>query len=213
MPFLSALIFALLLGISQVVYAQGKVDGGARKNADAFIAGLRIAELAEGKQAIRRTLWSADAYVFENLPVLIDQRTIFEGMFDTDIPGVKGYKRLIETKVQSQARTTLIARYILISYKDRKSGIWRAFDFRDLAGSSIENELEGTRRRLDDTQYSTKQFNYSSYAYWLTFGGKLNEARQAHLLAVSINQTQPDKRFSQAEQEDALLVLNSIIGK
>lgn len=213
MTFLPALSFALLVGLGQIAYAQGKLDNTARKNADAFIAALKIAELAEGKQALRQTLWSADAYVLGDLPVVIDQRTLFEGMFDTDISGVRGYKRLIEAKVQSQARTTLTARYILISYKDRKSGAWRIFDFRDLAGSSIEHEIEATRRRLDDTQYSTKQFNYSSYAYWLTFGGKLNEAKQAHLLAATINQTQPAKRFSQTEHDDALRVLNSIIEK
>ncbi len=119
-------------------------------------------------------------------------------------------KRLMELKVQSQGNTTLTKRYLLISYKDRKSGAWKVFDIRD---SIPEREIEAARRDLGNTTYTKDQFNYQRYAYWLTFGGKLREAKKAHLASLEINNKQPEARFSKTTYDNSVAVLTAIAGE
>ncbi len=136
----------------------------AAKNADAYLAALKIADIPEGAQALREAAWHLD-----ELPVLQEYSKLYEGLFDTDVENVRAYKRLVQAKIQSRARTILEVKYILISYKELKTGKWRVYEFRELR-SSVEEAVEYFRKKLGDTK-DKDQFNYRHYAYWLMMAG------------------------------------------
>ena len=195
----------LLVGLLAPAYAQSTMDRAAQKATDSFLAALKIAEIPEGRKALHDGAWSSDARILQDRPIILDTKTLHDGMFDTDVPRVQGFRRLVEVKVQSQANTVLTTRYIVVSYKDRASGKWKVFDMRDLRGSSAEHEARAAGRDLNDTQYSKKQNNYRRYAYWLTFDGKIMEASKAYLTAIGINKEDPDPKWQDAEQDMAIL--------
>src|SRR3989442_5364168 len=95
----------------------GEVDTNASKAADTYLKALKLLSIAEGKALLAETDWGVDI----KYPVFTEAITLFEGMFATDIPGVNGYKRLVELKAISKAGTPLIQRYILIVFKDKSS--------------------------------------------------------------------------------------------
>jgi hypothetical protein len=174
------LFIAVLAGLIQGAYGQTTVEADAVKNADSLLAALKIADIPEGRQAISAASWRP----LFSIPVVLDYTTLYQGMFETDVSGVQGYKRLLEFKVQSKARTVLTARYILISYKDRKSNTWKVFDVRDISGTTVENAIEAYRQSGKPSPY------------WLTLGGKLQEAKGIMTLRNSTNQ--PEFQILQA---------------
>ena len=164
-------------------------------------------EVPDARQTVRELSW-----VEIHPPELIGETTIYEGMFDTDIQGIKGYKRLIEAKVRSQASTELTARYVLVAYRDRTSGTWKVFDIRDLKGASSAHEVEETAKGLEDTRYTKKQVNYRRYAYWLAFDGKVGMAKKAYDQAVALNNADPDPNWAKFET-GRFQALQAIIGQ
>ena len=138
--------FLVAVLVSNLCFAQANPE--AAKNADAYLSALKIAEIPEGVQAAKQAAWKID-----KLPVLQDYTKLYEGVFDTDVPNIKGYKRLVQAKIQSEGRTPLETKYILISYPDHKTLQWRVYDFRELKATSIEHEVEAAKRNLGDTKY------------------------------------------------------------
>lgn len=179
-----------------VAPTSGTLDADAKATADKFMGAAKIAsEVPDARQIVRQLSW-----VEIHPPELIGETTIYEGMFDTDIQGIKGYKRLIEAKVRSQASTELTVRYVLVAYKDRTSGMWKVFDIRDLKGSNSTQIVEETAKGLEDTSYGgKKQANYRRYAYWLAFDGKVGMAKQAYDRAVALNNADPDPNWAKFE--------------
>jgi hypothetical protein len=77
-----------------------------------------------------------------------------------------------------------------------------------------EREIESSRKRLGKTsQYLKDQLNYMNYAYWLSFGGKLREAKQAHLTSQEMNNKEPDALFNQTDYDNSMAVLSAITGE
>ena len=173
----------------------GAVDADAKASADKFISAMKIAaEVPEAQQTVRQLSWAATRGV-----QVLGESTLYEGMFDTDLEGIKGYKRLIDAKVRNQAGAEQAVRYVLVAYKDRSSGSWKVFDIRDLNGSNSDHEVEAAAAQLEDTQYGKKQLNYRRYAYWLAFDGKVGKAKQAYDTANELNKADPDPNWQKFE--------------
>lgn len=204
---MKAFLLLLFVGCMLTRTCLAQADADAAKTADTYLAGVRIAEILEGRQAIRDAAWRVI-----KLPVLLDYTTLYEGMFETDIPGVKGYKRLLQVKVQSKAGMPLTKKYILISYKDRSLGKWKVYEFRELEATSIEHEVEAAKRDLGNTKYVKDQFNYRRYSYWLVLVGKLQEAKNALQVASDLNKRQPDSSFDEDQWKENMRIIERIMG-
>lgn len=72
---------------------------------DRFLQGARIYELQEGKDLVRHTTWWD---LGGSLPIFSGSHTLFESSVETDIPGVQGFKRLVELSGQSSADGRLL---------------------------------------------------------------------------------------------------------
>ena len=173
----------------------GAVDPNAKAAADKFIASMKIAaEVPEAQQTVRQLSWATIRPT-----QIIGDTTLYEGTFDTDVQGIKGYKRLIDAKARNQAGAEIAVRYVLVAYQDRSSGTWKVFDIRDLNGSNSDHEVEAAAAQLEDTQYGKKQLNYRRYAYWLAFDGKVGKAKQAYDKANELNKADPDPNWQKFE--------------
>ena len=171
----------------------GAADAEAKAVADRFMAAAKIAnEVPAARQAIRALSW-----VDIRPPGLVGEKILYEGTFDTDIDGIQGYKRIIEAR--SQANAEVPARFVLVAYKDRLSGMWKVFDIRDLKGSDSAHEVEAAAGDLEKTESVTKQVNYRRYAYWLAFDGKVGKAKQAYDKAIELNNANPDQNWARFE--------------
>jgi len=209
--FVAAALSLWLIMISPAISAettQQNADPQASKDSDRFLQALKIADLPEGKQILSKTAWK-----LERLPVLMNHETLFEGMFDSDISGLCGYKRLLQVSLQSKAGTELKKKYILISYKDHISGTWKVLSFRESA--DIEFEYNAAKKRKDEIKSGQRdelQFNYRRYAFWASLGGKLQEALDAYLKAAELNRANPSF-LSQENFDEDVGLMQRIIGK
>jgi hypothetical protein len=101
----------------------------ARDATDTFLKGVKIDDLPEGKEMLSRVQWiTGEADNGQNFyvrPKYTTATTIFEKLFDTDTPGVQGYKRLLDMNAVSEAGTPLLVRYIMIAYKDQHTNQWK----------------------------------------------------------------------------------------
>jgi len=207
----AAALSVWLIMISPAISAettQQNADPQASKDSDRFLQGLKIADLLEGKQILSKTAWK-----LEKLPVLMNHETLFEGMFDSDISGLRGYKRLLQVSLQSKAGTELKKKYILISYKDHTSGTWKVLSFRESA--DVEFEYNAAKKRKDEIKSGQRdelQFNYRRYAFWASLGGKLQEALDAYLKAAELNRANPSFLSQESFDED-VGIMQRIIGK
>lgn len=201
----------LLLLFRVLVYAGTDIDTQASSTANLFIEGVKISELKEGKQMLANTSWGK----IEEIPELINCEKIYEGMFQTDIPGISGYKQLLRIKAQSEAGTELTKKYMLIVYKDRLSETWKVFQFRESVDTS-EYQIF-FKKRLGNTRPAVglpikDQFNYKNYGYWLIMDGMLSAAKSAFLKASELNKIDPAPDFNQNECYEYIEIINRIIG-
>ncbi len=68
----------------------------AKASTDAYLRAIRIVEVPDGKAELARHGWEGvfPQFAPKQLPVIKETTTLFEGVFDTDVPNIKGYKRL-----------------------------------------------------------------------------------------------------------------------
>ena len=207
MPKLSAVIFSICFLLPGISFSQ--VDPFASKVADKYLSAIKIIDLPEGKKMLSDTEWEKPAY--NNYPVFTESSKLFEGMFPTDIIGIQGYKRLIQLRAVSEAGTPLLERYILISYKDKKSQKWKVIGF--TIGTDIEYWVRYAANSLGDTRILPDQYNYRLYGYNLLLAGRINKAKDAFQKASQLNKQNPDPRSQQIDFDIFLQIISSITGK
>ncbi len=187
------IILSVFFCILFPAYAIAEVNLEASKSADTFLRAVRIIELTEGKQMLADVTWGLD----NDFPVFTESSTLFETMFNTDDPGVSGYKRVLEVKGISKASTQLFKKYLLIAYKDRISQNWKVFSLREIADA--EYEAQESAKMLNETRFTTKSVNYRGYGYWLMMAGKIRQAYDAFKQASESNRINPSKYSTQEE--------------
>lgn len=145
----------------------------AKKAADQFLSGVQTSTLPEGKAFLRSTALSNI-----ELPVLIDYRIIMETLFDTDIPSIQGFKRLMQTRVQSEAGKELLKQFILIAYRAIDSKEWKILEFTEAIDH--ERNFTFTKNKLDtnDFKYGSKPNTLRCLVYYSMMTGKLKIARE-----------------------------------
>lgn len=188
---------------------EARVTPAAKAQADAFLSRLATADLPEEKQAALDTSWRKMNFIPDTMSGHI---TLFESMCPTDVPGIFGYKRRSCVMKNTKEGGVIKDEYVLVSFEDRSTGKWKAFDFRKLDAADIESEIRGAAEDLSDVKLAAEQFNYRRYAYWLMMGGRMVAAREAIYKAIEINASDPRERFSEAQAVETLRMIDSIVG-
>jgi hypothetical protein len=192
---------------------------------DKFIGGMKLADLPEGRAMMAKAQWvTGDADYGQSVyyrPVYTEAKTLFEGLFDTDVATVRGYRRLMEMDAVSEAKTTLKIRFVAIAYADKASGEWKVLTTGNNGSVDVESNLAYFRQHLTDTRFESEQGNYYSYGFWLLQAGQLKAAKEALLKAKDANPlstSNPDRSIGSSvqlkrAQISALLdVINRVTG-
>jgi hypothetical protein len=199
-------------------------QANAAKAADAFLQGVRIMDVPEGKKTIAANSWGGTFPVLaiRSLPVFSEATTLYEGMFPSDSEGVEGYKRLIEMKVSSPREIDVILekrvppegqlrvrRYLLIAYKDKSSGTWRIFDLGESV--DLEKEIAFARQELTTTTLPEPKYKQRRLGHFLILDGKLMAARAAFQASLQLN-SPGDKEDISDNLKQHLAFLDTVAG-
>jgi hypothetical protein len=209
---LAVLLFAA--GANQNSSSVSKAAAGsAVQAADAFLQGVKTIELPDGKKLISETSWPIRKRVPVTLPVFNHYTVVGGQAFDTDVPSIRGYKRLVDIDARSEAGVTLTKRYMLFLYQDRATQHWKVISFAE--SQDTDFAVDYFRNKVDP--------NNENPGYWhfilgvaLIDAGKLHEARETFKSALSLaEQEDPTKILSvpTIEVRDYLSALHSIIGE
>lgn len=211
---------------SETPASDARVLSEAAKAADDFLQGVKLIELPEGKKLLLQTQWIVgDADYGENFysrPEFTAATTLYEGLFNTDISGVQGFKRLVQMQAVSKAGTPLMLKYIMIAYKDLASKKWKIL-LTGTGGLDVDHEADAAARDINNTRITSLQDNYARYGQWALCAGRIQEAKRALLQAMSASPypTDPDMaRLTRTEQVERrklqitaqLEVISSITG-
>lgn len=183
-----------------------RIDKSAQAAADKYLKGMMIADLPEGEQMIAESAWP----MWGSKPVLLKHETIFEGMIDTDIPTIKGYKRLIDSQIKSEAGTPLAKRTLLIAYPSTKDNQWRVLVFS--TGTNVEKELSYFESKIGNTRFGKDQINYRKVAHWYAAAGRIKDAYRAYKKASDLNKIDPENRITQSDFDIYVETMKQITG-
>lgn len=150
-----------------------------------FLQGIKLAALPEGKQMLVDTQWILGAadygQNFYSRPDYTEVNSLYAGLFDTDVPGIKGYKELFDMKAVNKAGTTKNLKFLVIAFKDVDSEKWKVLTALDNDGDESALDLERNaayfKNRLADTENTSAMENYQTYGQWLLVAGRINEAK------------------------------------
>jgi hypothetical protein len=160
----------------------------AKEATETFLRGVKLADLPEGKEMLSGVQWitgeADNGKNFYTRPTFTEATTLFEKLFDTDTPGVKCYKRLLEMKAVSEAGTPVLLRYLMIAFKDQRTKQWKILGTVTDDGVDLDRQIAYFRQHLQDTQSTSAQENYLSYGHWLFMAGRISEANQALTTAL-----------------------------
>jgi len=208
MKILLMIVSIFISHILNVAYAQNnRLNDNAREAVDVFLKGMKIVELTEGKEMVATTSWPQWA----NNPVLLKYESLYEGMFNTDIDSIKGYKRLLDAQVKSEAGTPLDKRILVVAYPGARDKKWRVLVFS--TGTDIEKQISYGEQELGNTKYSKDQINYRFLAYWYAAAGKLKDSYRAYKKAGDLNRRDPSPYSSQSDFDIHVETLRQIVGE
>lgn len=156
--------------------AEPGVEGSAKEAADRFLKALLNMDSPEARKALAETRWRQTMKFPECEGVV----TLSGEMFPTDVPGVRGYKRLVRLAIPREGKRPYVKKYVLIAYEDVKQGTWKVFDF---VAEAMDPEREAARACEQETPAQNDalatQGRYVHCSYWLLMAGKVAEAEEA----------------------------------
>lgn len=122
------------------------------------------------------------AEVIYNRRKIISFRDITGAKFETDIPGVKGYKASF-TCYTDREGDTVERKSSAVLFYDKISKKWRVFSARELLDPCAE--FMAYKDWIDGKKYKDKKHHlYSALAYWGCMCGKIRAAKKALLQAA-----------------------------
>jgi len=202
--------------------AAQSVNSDAAKAADAYLTAVKIAVLAEGKQALSQLTWSWSGQ--DPYPSYTEITTLFEGMFSTDVAHVSGYKRLVDLKALTESGGVVTKQYMLIAYPEAASGKWKIAAFRkayDTSQAIADTKPVIVRPGLcifalekrpgfPHDEGSPCQHVYLGSGVDLFLAGKLTEAKDAFQKALQFNEQNPGSNFPSEQDRENIEMISEI---
>ncbi len=188
------------------------VEPSAKEVAEKFLEALKHFDSPEEKKTLEQTRWRETMKFPEYRAI----DTLSEAMFLTDVPGVRGYRRVVKLAIPRKGGRPLIKRYMLIAYEDAKTKTWKVFDFCEYADAKQEAARACDEKTLAGSDASTPQGCYVHCSYWLLMQGKIVEAEKAAKKANALyaRNSKPDDeaRYYKARADATLAMIARIAG-
>ena len=137
-----------------------------------FLDAYKTSEFDESKKIIKNYSFNLDATY-----TMLEYTSINGLLFETDIPEVKGYKAIINCKLENKAQQFVDKRMMVVMYFDKERKNWAVFEIREAADAT--NEYNVTKNDVEANKfYTKKEFVYRNLAYWCMMAGKLQDAKK-----------------------------------
>lgn len=156
-----------------------------------FMAGLKIADLPEGREAVESTQWITGAADrgenFYSRPKYTSADSLYTKLFETDIDGVSGYKEFFSLQGINNAGASKSFKYLVVSFEDQRTGEWKILFAADDDGSfDFVRNARFFSGLLQDTSLTSARSNYLTYAKWSFLAGHLKDAAAALATAKTL---------------------------
>jgi len=154
-----------------------------------FLDAYKTAEFDESKKIIQDYAFNLDITY-----KMFEYSSINGLLFDTDIPGIKGYKAIINCKLENKAGGLVDKRMMVVMYFDKKRKRWAVFEIREAADAS--NEYNTSKDNVEAQKfYTDKEYVYRNLAYWCMMAGKLQDAKKYIDLGISVAKSSNNSSF------------------
>jgi hypothetical protein len=155
-----------------------------------FLDAYKTKEFDESKKIIQDYSFNV-----ENTYTLSEYTSINGLFFDTDHAKVKGFKAIINCKLENKAHQFIDKRMMVIMYYDKQRYRWAVYGIREVADATNEytlakNDVEANKF------YSQKEFVYRNLAYWCMMAGKLQDANKYIELGIAEAKSSNNSTFT-----------------
>lgn len=116
-------------------------------------------------------------------------------LFETDIPEVKGYKAIINCKLENESHQFTDKRMMVVMYFDKERKKWVVFGIREVIDAT--NEYNISKNDVEANKfYTKKEFVYRNLAYWCMMAGKLQDAKKYIELGITEAKSNNNSEFT-----------------
>lgn len=185
------LLFALFLACSFSSFCQ-------KEDLIKYLDAYKTSEFPESRAII------AD-YSFDNVPeYTMSEYSSINGInFSTDVASIKGYKAIVNCKLQNKAGTFIEKRMLIVMYPDKIKKHWAVSGIREVADANYEYET--SKASVDQGKfYTDKEFVYRNLSYWALMAGKILDSKKYIELAISIAKENNNASFSSSKLDFAI---------
>ena len=144
-----------------------------------FLDAYKTKEFDESKKIIQDYSFNEEATY-----TMSEYSSVNGLLFDTDLPEVKGYKAIINCKLENKAHQFIDKRMMVVMYYDKERKRWAVYGIREVADAT--NEYNISKNNVEANKfYTKKEFVYRGLAYWCMMAGKLQDANKYIELGIA----------------------------
>ena len=155
-----------------------------------FLDACKTSEFDESKKIIKDYSFNLEATY-----TMSEYSSVNGLLFDTDIPEIKGYKAIINCKLENKAHQFIEQRMMAVMYFDKERKTWAVYEFRKTADAT--NEYNVAKKDVEANKfYTKKEFVYRGLSYWCMMAGKLQDAKKYTELAIEAAKTNENSSFT-----------------
>ncbi len=137
-----------------------------------FLNAYKTSEFNESKKIIQDYSFNVNATY-----TMSEYSSVNGLLFETDIPEVKGYKAIINCKLENNSHQFADKRMMVVMYFDKERKRWAVFAIREVIDAT--NEYNIAKNDVEANKfYTKKEFVYRGLAYWCMMAGKLQDAKK-----------------------------------
>lgn len=165
-----------------------------------YLDAYKTKEFDESKKIIRDYSFDGEAAY-----TMFDYSSINGVLFDTDIPEIKGYKAIINCKLETNGKQVIDKRMMVVMYYDKIRKRWAVYGIREVADATYEYKVskENVEAKIF---YTKKEYSYRSLAYWCILSGHLLDANKYIEIAIEEATSNRNSSFT----TDLVNILNAI---
>ena len=144
-----------------------------------YLESYKTSEFEESKKVISE-------YSFDNEEVeytMSEYSSINGLIFTTDIPAVKGYKAIMNCKLQAKSGTFIEKRMMVIMYYDKIKKHWSVLKIREPVETNNEYQL-GKKSVEGGGLGSGRELDYGWLSFWAMMAGQIKDARKYVDIAI-----------------------------
>ena len=162
-----------------------------------FLDAYKTSEFDESKKIIQDYSFNV-----ETTYIMSEYSSVNGFLFDTDIPEIKGYKAIINCKLENKAHQFTDKRLMVVMYFDKERKRWVVYEITEAVDAV--NEYNIAKNEVESNEfYTVKESVYRRLAHWCMMAGKLQDANK--YIELAIKEAQSNNDFSFTTNVDMIL--------